>query len=381
MTDVAIVGAGPAGSTVALQLARTGYEVVVLERSRFPRMKVCGDYLCAGAVNALRDLGVGDSVLAGAHPIRSIALHAFGARARMRLPGSGAASLARAQLDERLLAQARTAGATVIHGVYLRADETARALCIHYRDQHGVQREFETRVLVGADGAWSTVAQRAGLVDAARRAGRWAVGGELRDQPASHELLMYVGTGGYYARNPLSATSTNSMLVMPRPARAPEADAVVERITRGACRFEREKIDHPVAVGPLRYRASRIMAGRILLTGDAAELLDPFTGQGVATAIELSSAAAAAAAGLLRGKPSGDVARSYTAQWRTIVAPRRTLGRLIETLIRNPFLRRRVAAGMHRDPRAAHAILASACGIAPARDAFAPGVVARLLAS
>ena len=53
--DVIVVGAGPAGSATALRLARAGASVTLVERARFPRRKVCGEYLNAGAVRALRE--------------------------------------------------------------------------------------------------------------------------------------------------------------------------------------------------------------------------------------------------------------------------------------------------------------------------------------
>jgi flavin-dependent dehydrogenase len=381
VTDVVIIGAGPAGSSLALRLARDGYDVTLVERSRFPRTKVCGDYLCAGVINGLKELHVDGAVLAGAYRISSVELRGFGANVRLALPGAAAASLPRAAFDNRLLAQARSAGARVMCGVFLRAEATGRATCVTCRDEHGVERTLQARVLVGADGAWSAVAQRAGMVGDTRRAGRWAIGGHLPDPEAGDTLHMYVGARGYYARNPLSASTANSMLVLPYPARAEDADAIVEEMTNGNRRFEPENVERLVAIGPLRYRASRVISGRTLLTGDAAELLDPFTGQGVASAIALSAPASAAVSALLRGEPEQQVAKNYAAQWRAIVAPRRALTNLVEAVVRIGFLRDRAVRNIRRDAGAAHALLASVSGITPARDALAQAVVSQLLAS
>jgi len=381
MTDVAIIGAGPAGSSVALRLARAGYQVAIIERSKFPRAKVCGDYLCAGVKSGLKDLGVDAPVLAGAHSIRSIELHGFGAHARLQLPETDAASLPRSVFDDRLLTLARGAGVQLIHGVFLSADESARTIHLRYRDEHGEERELNTHMIIGADGAWSTVAQRCGLVSGKRRPGRWAIGGHLRDQGDSDTLSMYVGTTGYYARNPLTASTANSMLVLPQPARPEDADAIVDKMTYGERRFEPENVERIVAIGPLQYRATRVMRGPVLLTGDAAELLDPFTGQGVSNAIALSVPACAAACALLAGEPQERVAKNYARQWRSIVGPRRALTRLVEAVVRVGFLRARALRSIQRNAYATEAILASVSGVAPARAAFAPRVLTELLAS
>jgi len=381
VTDVAIIGAGPAGSSLALRLARAGYGVTILERSKFPRTKVCGDYLCAGVKSGLKDLGVDEPVLADAHSIRSIELYGFGAHVRLELPETDAASLPRAIFDDRLLALARRAGVQLIRGVFLNADESGRTIRIRYRDEHGEERELSGHVIIGADGAWSTVAQRCGLVSGKRRAGRWAIGGHLRDQGASDTLSMYVGTTGYYARNPLTASTANSMLVLPQPARPEDADAIVDKMTYGERRFEPENVERIVAIGPLRYRATRVIRGRVLLTGDAAELLDPFTGQGVSNAIALSVPACAAVCALLAGEPEERVAKNYARQWRSIVGPRRALTRLVEAVVRVGFLRNRALRSIQRNAFATQAILASVSGVAPARAAFAPRVLTELLAS
>ena len=381
MTDVAIVGAGPGGSSLALRLARSGYDVTLLERSQFPRTKVCGDYLSVGALKTLRDLGVDGPVLAGAHPIRSIVLNGFGERLKLQLQSGAAASLPRELLDHRLLHQAIAAGVRLVHGVYLRAEETGQTVRVDYRDGNGVAQRLDVRALVGADGAWSTVAQRAGMVERPRRAGRWAVGGKLPDVTSGDELAMYIGHTGYYARNPLAPDVANSMLVLPRPARPVEADGIVTALTRGERRFEPENIERIVAIGPLRYRAARVAQGRIFLTGDAAELLDPFTGQGVATALVLSSPAADAVSALLRGEAATRVGRRYEAHWHSVVRPRRALTAVVDALIRVRILRDCALRSIRRDARAAHAMLASVSGAAPARDALAPALLLQLLVS
>jgi flavin-dependent dehydrogenase len=380
MPDVVVVGAGPAGSSVALRLARAGCEVAILERSRFPRHKVCGDYLCSGAIRQLEELGVAGSVLIDANPIHAIALEGFGERVCLALPGEGAVSLPREVLDARLCEAALSAGAVLVGGSFLGAMVEPSGVRVRFRDSLGVERAMSARVLIGADGARSVVAQRCGLVGPQRRrAGRWAVGGRLRGQPGGTQLEMFVSRKGYYARNPLGKGFTNSMLVRARPPRPEDADALVAAISGGQRGFEPEKIERFVAIGPLSYRAAAIIRDNVLLTGDAAEFLDPFTGQGVASALTLSAHAATAARALLDGRPAASVARRYQAQFQGVVAPRRALGALVARLINVAVLRRRCLRSLQRDGSMLRQLVSSCAGITPPDEMLRPRTVWRLL--
>jgi menaquinone-9 beta-reductase len=379
MVDVLVVGAGPAGSSLALRLARAGHDVAVLDRSRFPRGKACGDYLCAGGIRVLQELGIERAVLAGARPIRGVALHGFGEHVRFALPGEGARSLPRDVLDARLVAEAVAAGAQLLHGSFLHTEPERRSLHVLFRDGTGRERSMQTKMLVGADGSRSVVALRCGLARGMQREGRWAMGGELHESDPGDELEMFIADEGYYARNPLSADSVNSMLVLAQPAQADRADAVVSAITGGVRRFEREKIAKVVAIGPLAYRAKTVMRDRVLLTGDAAEFLDPFTGQGVSTALSLSAPAANAVHNVLAGHPAECVARAYHAQWKAVVAPRRRLGSLVKTIVGVGWVRTRVLRNLRRDPALVQAVLAAVTDVIPPTSVLEPNRLWRLL--
>ena len=116
--DALIVGGGPAGSTAAVLLARAGWRVAVIEKSVFPRAKVCGEFVSASTWPLLHELGVADVLKAGAGPIvRRVGLFAGAAQFTVPLPGQdqaeGGRAVFREHLDTVLLQRAREAGAVV----------------------------------------------------------------------------------------------------------------------------------------------------------------------------------------------------------------------------------------------------------------------------
>src|ERR1700678_1426560 len=120
--DVIIVGAGPAGSTTAFYLAQAGIDVLLLEKSRFPREKVCGDGLTPRAVKAL--VGMGISVGEEDGWVRNKGLRVIGAGKRMELPWPELTSYpgyglvrTRLDMDEALARRAQQAGAKLEEGV------------------------------------------------------------------------------------------------------------------------------------------------------------------------------------------------------------------------------------------------------------------------
>jgi menaquinone-9 beta-reductase len=376
-----VVGAGPAGASVALRLARAGIETCLLERARFPRTKVCGEYLSPATLASLDDLGLLPAVRARAHALKTLSIAGFGlGPVKMRLPGHGGLALAREIFDAILRDAALAAGTRPIVGTFVSVENASDGVTVTLRDQEGALQRIAARALIGADGSWSSVAQRCGMASAQRRGGRWAVGGHLRTPSDGEEVEMYVGEQGYYARNPLGAGLTNAMLVMPRPILDEEADEVVQTLSDGRRRFEGAALARRVAVGPLRYRARDAARGHVVLTGDAAELLDPFLGQGIALAIGLSQPAADAARRLVEGIAPSVVAREYCAARAAAVRPVRLQARAVDALLRVRWLRQRAVRRIERRPELAEELLAAIAGAAPQGRQMSPRVVWSLLA-
>jgi menaquinone-9 beta-reductase len=176
VADVIIVGAGPAGSSAAYYLASTGLDVLVLEKSQFPREKVCGDGLTPRAVKALTAMGVplgpGDGWL------RNKGLRIIGGGSRIELlwpdmsafPGYGLVRT-RLDFDEILARHAEKAGARVRQGVNVTGpvldDRTGRIVGVTAQDsadgKDAPPRQFRGRVVVAADGNSSRLSVSMGL--------------------------------------------------------------------------------------------------------------------------------------------------------------------------------------------------------------------------
>ncbi len=366
---VIIVGAGPSGAATALALARASIPVALVERTAFPRRKVCGEYLGMGAVAALDTLGLGEAVRALGSPLRGIRIISGGARAELAF-SRPAIGLARATLDNLILEAALGAGAQLINGRV--EDMLSRGVAV--RDASGERVNVTGRFVVGADGAGSIVARKLGLSLPTPARPRFAVGGHFRGIESTNGCVeMYCDGKTYLAINPLGDGIANVMAVAPKD-RLETWSRVME--------FAAEARSGPrVAVGPLAHNVRRTIAPGTILVGDAAGFLSPFTGQGVFLALRSAERASSA---LIRAfanaNEENDALAAYDCEHRAELRARTHLGKIVDALIAVPFLTRRAARRLEASPTLAAILLDAVGGSTSANVALRPAVLRRLLA-
>ena len=301
--DVAVVGAGPAGSAAALGalLRRPDARVLLLDRSDFPRDKSCGDGIAPHVVDVVRALGAPDPT-EGFAPVHR--LHLVGPRggAVVRTMRRPTKVVPRTVLDSRLASAAVAAGA-VLRRHTVRSVEQRADLVV-------LDGTIAARAVVGADGVNGVVRRCLGLAPNPPRAMAVALRAYAAT-PLGHEHEQYMimsGTGwpAYAWSFPIGDGTANVGYGM-----------VLEAATASRSRLEAELYRLLPALGEIRNaRAHRLPLstarprqpdGRVVLAGDAASLINPFTGEGIFYAVRSGSVAGIAA---LRGAAAGRVVRT-----------------------------------------------------------------------
>lgn len=348
MWDAVVVGAGPAGSVAARQLAREGASVLLLDRQHFPRWKVCGGCLGPAALRLLDSVGLGAlPTREGAIRLERLALAAGGRRARIALRGTVA--LSRVALDGALVDAAVGEGVEFRDGV--RVDLGGRAeggVELELRTDGDASRE-QARVVIDATGLGAGLASRHpdGDQDASRCVidprSRLGMGATLEapeyDLP-SGELRMVVGRRGYVGLVRLEGGLLNVAAAIDRDALASASpEEAVQSILEEARLPTLSGVPvHPWKGTPLLTRRPGAVAlHRLFRLGDAAGYVEPFTGEGMSWAVASGMSVAPFARQAIR-EWTDDLAAMWTFEHRRRIGRSQRLCRGLARGLRHPRL-------------------------------------------
>lgn len=372
----------------------------MLDRSGFPRDKACSEYMSPEAVRLLSRLGVVDALeRAGGVALEGLkvtAPHGSIAHGRFVLASpapfrSTGLSISRRILDQELVLSARAAGATVVDRTRVEElvyDQRVIAGAV-VRDPMGRRHTVRARLTVGADGLRSIVARRVGRrrYGSPRRVAFVAHMTQVQGMGSSAEL--HFGPTGYVGLNPIDHGRTNVGLVVPA-GRAASARGRVEGFFAEALgdfpaireRIATGEVVRPVlATGPFAAWSGRVVAPGCLLVGDAADFFDPFTGDGIYSALRGAELVAeTATAALSRPGPiTPDRLIHYRRMRRQAFAGKWMIERMIGYAMYFPRLFERGVARLGRRDGMAHTLIGVAGGFVPAREVLNPIFLARMV--
>ena len=333
--DIIIVGGGPAGAVCAAVATAGGARVLVVERAVFPRDKVCGDCLNPACWDVFDRLGLTDAVRALPHAILErvsfVSRRGHGLEFAMKKSDRGEIAVRRRHLDALLLHHAMQSGAEVRQNTALIGAARKEAGWEVTMQRDGATQRARAHFLVAADGRNSTVARFAGL-RAPRGTSRDRVGLQAHvPLPAALERTVQMRwlEGGYGGLAPVGEGLLNVSLAG-RPGQ-------IESLKAWAA-AEFGAIDEWRTIAPLARRA--FPAARddgLFLVGDAARVVEPFTGEGIFYALRSAELAAAALGEVLGGKCSTpETVRAYRRQHASLYRGRLWINRLAKAAVLHP---------------------------------------------
>jgi len=369
--DVIVVGAGPSGSSAAYYLAQAGLDVLLIEKSRFPRDKVCGDGLTPRAVKALVAMGVDVSEEAGW--LRNKGLRVIGAGMRLELdwpelgsyPGYGLVRT-RASLDEQLARRAQAAGAKLVEDTSVTGpvlDDDGRIVGVTVQSEAGTPqsgiRAFRSRVVVAADGNSSRLAVAMGLRKRDDRPMGVAVRTYYKSPRHDDDYLeswldlwdgdrLLPGYGWIFGMGDGTSNVGLGLLNTSKAFGNTDYRLLLKSWLRSMPEdwgYVEENRTEPVrgAALPMGFNRTPHYHRGLLLAGDAAGMVNPFNGEGIAYAMESGEILARVVAQALARPSRAETERvllGYADALQDVYGGYYTLGRIFVQLIGKPKLMR-----------------------------------------
>lgn len=378
----------------------------MLDRARFPRDKTCSEYMSPEASRLLAEMNALDAIeCSGAARLAGMRVHApngatihgeFASNHGFRGYSDRGLAVRRTILDKVLLDRAREAGARVEEETRVTdmvRDEKGRVVGVVTSAGGGTPVERRAILVIGADGLRSVVGRRLGLI---RRSGwprRIALVTHFKGVEGIRDFgEMHVDRGGYCGLAEVGGGLTNVAVVVPI-SRAPEIAVdrteffeswIAERPGIAAMFTRANRVDPVRATGPFASSAKRGWAPGAALVGDAAEFFDPFTGEGIYTALRGGELLAGFAAETVTAGNSARAdfsLRAYESARHAEFSGKWKVERLVGAAIAFPALINRAATVLSRRRDMADLLVGVVGDFVPAREVLRPGYLLNLLYS
>lgn len=373
--DAVIIGAGPAGSSAAILLARAGWSVALIEKQRFPRRKVCGECIAASNLPLLDALGIGAQFEASAGPaLRQVALMQGRRTLVADLPAAPdprhawGRALGRETLDTLLLAQARVAGVTVLQpwSVQAMSGSAGDHHCEIRAMASSQSATLQAPVLIAAHGSWEPLPSSRATRRAGRRASDlFAFKANFSGASLPDGLLPVLSFNGGYGGMVRADGGVLTLACCVREDRleawrrnAPglRAGEVVEAMLKHECQGVAEALEGAqldgawLATGPIAPGIRLRADASFFRIGNAAGEAHPIIGEGMSMAMQsawllCARLVGARLLGVIPARSSlssaawqRDVGNQYAAEWRRHFAPRLALATAFAHLAMRPAL-------------------------------------------
>jgi geranylgeranyl reductase family protein len=342
--DVAVVGGGPAGSVCAAFCASAGMHTMVVEREKFPREKVCGDCINPACWAVLERLDLAQRVRALPHAeLRTVDFIGIdGQSVQIELPTGEQSEIAikRSLFDNLLLARARELGAEVRDATT--ASAIGQTSSGNWRVTAG-ENDFEARALVAADGRNSTVARLCNLLPRSQRE-RIALQSHIA-LPCNfgNRVVLQFLRQGYSGQAPVNENELNVCLV----AKPRDIEALKEWAQK---RFATSPDHSWRTITPLTRAPLPAAHKNLFLIGDAARVVEPFTGEGIYYAMRSGELAANAIAKVIHGRDRQAILREFNREFSAMYRGRLWINRLARAAVLSPKIASRLVHAARFQP-------------------------------
>lgn len=354
--DILIIGGGLAGLTNALHLLKLGFKVILIEKNKYPRHKVCGEYISNEVLPYLSWLGVDLSAIGPSEISEMHYSSASGQIISCSLP-LGGFGLSRYAMDHFLYQQAQDRGCIIfedsVDNVIFKSDEFTV-----YTKKHGL---IKSRIVVGAYGKRGNLDQKFRREFILKKSPWLAVKAHYRGSFPTALVALHNFKGGYCGASRIEDDKINicyltdySVFKKYNDIKTHQKEVLyknpnLKELFENSIRI----MDNPLAISQISFTTKQIIENHIIMIGDSAGLIHPLCGNGMAMAIHSAKICAEQIADFLKGKQSSRriMEENYIIEWNRNFKRRMYVGKILARVFKEERFNRSTIKVLTSFPR------------------------------